>query len=195
MHEPRRDHWEAALQVVQYLKACPGQGILLRSDCDLNLTGWCDSDWASCPLTGRSLSGWLVFLGQSPIYWKTKKQDTVSRSSAEAEYISMAAVTCELKWLKGLLHSLGIHHPRAMNLFCDSQSALYLAQNPVFHERSKHIEVDCHFIRDAIQEGTICPSHVPTYGQLTYIFTKALGKHQFVFLLHKLGICDLHAPT
>ena len=81
------------------------------------MEGWCDSDWAACPLTRRSLTGWLVFLGQSPISWKTKKQQTVSRSSAEAEYRSMAAITCELKWLKALLLSLGVHHPKAIPLF------------------------------------------------------------------------------
>lgn len=84
LHTPRQDHMDAAVRVVRYLKGSPGQGILLRSDCDLQLSGWCDSDWASCPLTRRSISGWLVFLGRSPISWKTKKQVTVSRSSVEA---------------------------------------------------------------------------------------------------------------
>ncbi|RVW46987.1 Retrovirus-related Pol polyprotein from transposon TNT 1-94 [Vitis vinifera] len=195
MQDPRIEHWEAALRVVRYLKGTPGQGILLRADSDLSLQGWCDSDWAACPVTRRSLSGWLVFLGQSPISWKTKKQHTVSRSSAEAEYRAMAAVTCELKWLKGLLLSLGVHHPKAIKLFCDSQSALHMAKNPVFHERTKHIEVDCHFVRDAITDGLIAPSYVPTVTQLADIFTKALGKKQFDYLLAKLGIFEPHAPT
>ena len=181
--------------MTRYLKGCPGQGILLRLDCDLTLSGWCDSDWASCPLTRRSLLGWFVFLGHSPISWKTKRQVTVSRSSAEAEYKSMVVVTCELKWLKGFLISLGVHHPKAISLFCDSQSALYIAQNPVFHEHTKHIEIDCHFERDAIQDGTTSPYHVTSTTQLANIFTKALGQAQFSFLLRKLGICDLHAPT
>ncbi|RVW73210.1 Retrovirus-related Pol polyprotein from transposon RE2 [Vitis vinifera] len=195
MQEPRIEHWEAALRVVRYLKGTPGQGILLRADSDLSLQGWCDSDWAACPVTRRSLSGWLVFLGQSPISWKTKKQHIVSRSSAEAEYRAMAAVTCELKWLKGLLLSLGVHNPKAIKLFCDSQSALHMAKNPVFHERTKHIEVDCHFVRDAITDGLIAPSYVPTVTQLADIFTKALGKKQFDYLLAKLGIFEPHAPT
>ena len=117
MQHPRQHHWDAALRCVRYLKGCPGQGILLRADCNLQLTGWCDSDWASFPLTRRSLTGWLVFLGSSPISWKTKKQHTVSRSSAEAEYRSMAVITAELKWLKALLGSLGVLHPKAMNPF------------------------------------------------------------------------------
>ncbi|XP_048501248.1 uncharacterized mitochondrial protein AtMg00240-like [Beta vulgaris subsp. vulgaris] len=88
MQVPKVIHWEAALRVVRYLKKNPGQGILFRSDSDLRLEGWCDSDWASCPLTRRSVSGW------------PKKRPTVFRSSAEAEYRLMVAIVCELKWLK-----------------------------------------------------------------------------------------------
>ena len=195
LNEPKQEHWDGALRVVRYLKGTLGQGILLHSDSDLSLTGWCDSDWAACPLTRRSLTGWLVFLGQSSISWKTKKQHTVSRSSAEAEYWSMAAITCELKWLKGLLLSLGLHHLKAIPLFCDSQFALHIAQNPVFHERTKHIEVDCHFVRDAIRDGLIAPSYISTTDQLADVFTKALGTQRFDYLISKLGILDLHAPT
>ena len=107
----------------------------------------------------------------------------------------MTAITCELKWLKGLLLSLGVYHPKAIPLYCDSQSALNIANNPVFHERTKHIEVDCHFIRDAIKDGLIAPSYVPTTARLADVFTKALGKTQFDLHMSKLGICDSHAPT
>ena len=195
MQSPRVDHWEAALHVVRYLKGHPGQGILLRSDSDLCLHAWCDSDWASCPMTRRSLTGWFITLGQSPISWKTKKQHTVSRSSAEAEYRSMATTTSELKWLKSLLSSLGVKHSTPIKLHCDSQAALHIAANPVFHERTKHIEIDCHFVRDAILDGLIQPSYVPTRTQLAGISTKALGGSHHGFFLGKLGIHDLHAPT
>ncbi|WVY98728.1 hypothetical protein V8G54_030879 [Vigna mungo] len=97
MQQPREDHWHAALCVVRYLKGNPGQGIMLRSDSDLNLYEWCDSDWVGCPLTRKSVTGWFISLGRSPISWKTKKQHTVSRSFAEAEYRSMANTICELK--------------------------------------------------------------------------------------------------
>ena len=109
------------------------------------------------------------------IHW-TKKQHTMSRSSAEAEYRSMATTTCELKWLKGLLSTLGVMHSNPMHLYCDSQTALHIAANLVFHERTKHIEVDCHFVRDEIQNGAIHTKYVHTSMQLADIFTKALGK-------------------
>ncbi|XP_021867530.1 uncharacterized mitochondrial protein AtMg00810-like [Spinacia oleracea] len=87
MQAPKDEHWEAALRVVRYLIKCLGQGILLRSDSALQLEGWCDSDWASCPLTCRSLTGWFVMLGLSPVSWKTKKQLTVSRSSTKKNIV------------------------------------------------------------------------------------------------------------
>ncbi|KAH9668922.1 retrovirus-related pol polyprotein from transposon RE1 [Citrus sinensis] len=195
MQQPREQYWEAALRVVRYLKGNLGQGVFLSSDCDLQLYGWCDSDWASYPLSRRSLSGWFVMLGSSLISWKFKKQHTVAQSSTEAEYRAMATVTCELKLLKGLLMSVGVDHSRPMHLYCDSQAALHLAANPVFHEQTKHIEVDCHFVRDETQRRNIRPVYVSTNIQLADIFTKALGSKEFEFLLRKLGIRDLHAPT
>jgi len=107
----------------------------------------------------------------------------------------MAATICELKWIKGILSSLGILHSKPMSLHCDSQAALHIAKNPIFHERTKHIEVDCHFVGDEILKGNVQTTYAPTHTQLADIFTKALGKSQFEFLLNKLGIRNLHAPT
>ncbi|RVW46393.1 Retrovirus-related Pol polyprotein from transposon RE1 [Vitis vinifera] len=107
----------------------------------------------------------------------------------------MTTTTCELKWLKGLLRSLGVDHFGPMSLYCDNQAALHIATNPVYHERTKHIEVDCHFIRDKISSGNIMTKYVHTSVQLVDILTKALGMNQFDVLLCKLGILDIHAPT
>lgn len=195
MQQPRHGHWTAALRVLRYLKSAPGQGIFLPATSDLQLHAYCDSDWAGCPLTRRSLTGYFIFLGSSPISWKSKKQSTVSRSSAEAEYRAMATTASELLWLRILLRDLTVSLPSSARLYCDNRAALHIAANPVHHERTKHIEVDCHFIRDCVKNGSILPSHVPSHLQLADIFTKALGSRQFSFLVGKLGTRNLHAPT
>lgn len=195
MHSPREDHWDAALKVVRYLKGTLGQGIVLDATTPLHITGWCDSDYASCPLARRSLTGWMVQLGTSPISWKTKKQDTVSRSSAEAEYRAMAALTQELLWFRSILIEFGLPHKGPMTVLCDNKAAIHISSNPVFHERTKHIEVDLHFVRDEIVKGVIRPAHVSTTDQMADIFTKALGRKEFESFLFKLGVHNLHAPT
>lgn len=195
MQVPLEAHWEAALRTVRYLKGSPGQGVLLRADSDLRITAYCESDYNSCLLTRRSLSAYIVLLGSSPISWKTKKQEVVSMSSAEAEYRSMAFALKELKWLKQLLLSFGIPHNSPMQLFCDSQAAIYIAANPVFHERTKHVESDCHSVRDAVQDKLITTEHLSTTEQPADILTKALPAPTFAYLLSKLEIQDLSPPT
>nr|CAD1817205.1 unnamed protein product [Ananas comosus var. bracteatus] len=106
------------MRILCYLKSCPGQGIYLSASNDLQLWACCDADWASCPMTRRSLIGYFVMLGSLPISWKAKKQTKASRSSAEVEYRSMAITTCELIWFQNLLCSLGVDHPKPMRLFC-----------------------------------------------------------------------------
>jgi len=195
MQAPTEAHMEAARRVLRYLKGNPGQGLLLKADADLNVFAFCDSDWGACPLTRRSLTGYFVTIGGSPVSWKTKKQSTVSRSSAEAEYRAMATVTSELIWIKSFLGSLGIFLAKPMKLYCDNQAALHIAKNPVFHERTKHIEIDCHFVRERLLLKDLDTGYVASRNQVADIFTKPLGTQQFQFLRSKLGILNPHAPT
>ncbi|CAN1266801.1 Retrovirus-related Pol polyprotein from transposon RE1 [Linum perenne] len=187
-------HLQAAHKVIRYLKQSPGQGLFFSRNTDLRLSGYSDSDWASCPDTRRSTTGFCLFLGSSLLSWKTKKQGTVSRSSSEAEYRALAQLCCEVQWMVSLLIDLGVKHEVPVKLFCDNQSAIYIAQNPVFHERTKHIEIDCHVIRERLQNGLISLHHVPTEIQLADLFTKGLPAPRLRMLLAKLGVLDLFHP-
>lgn len=114
-----------------------------------------------------------MFLGGSPISWKTKKQHVVSQSSAEAEYRSMRNALDEVLWLRQLLEDLGCKQNQPIRLFCDSQAAIHISNNPVFHERTKHVERDCHAVRDAVQKGVLVMVNIRTLEQPADLLTKA----------------------
>ena len=133
-------------------------------------------------------------LGDSLISWRSKKQTVVARSSTEAEYRALAATTAELIWLRWLLQDLGIDCSAATQLHCDNQSAIQIAHNDVFHERTKHIEIDCHFIRQHVLQGTITLQSVSSQDQLADIFTKPLSLRPFRVLTSKLKMVSLKPP-
>lgn len=148
--------------------------IVLSCRIDLVLKGFTDADWASCIDTRKSTSGYCMFLGSSLISWKTKKQPTVSLSSAKSEYKAMAMGAREVDWLVKQLRELHTPQSQHVSLYCDSTAAIHIANNQVFHERTKHIEVDCHMIRDRVENSLLNLLHVRTNHQLPDVFTKAL---------------------
>lgn len=194
MHEPRKPHLQAAIHVIKYLAGTMDWGLYYPANSEIKLTAYCDSDWGSCAFSAKSLTGYCVFLGDSLVSWKTKKQKTTSKSSTEAEYRCMSHTTSEIVWLSGVLEDLGFNVPKPIDLFCDNKSAIHLAHNPVFHERTKHLNVDCHYVRDHLQDGTLNVLHVKSFLQLADLMTKSLSEQQHNHLSFKLGIVS-SAPT
>ncbi|XP_027357129.1 uncharacterized protein LOC113866473 [Abrus precatorius] len=142
MTTSRIHHFEPATWVVRYLKGCPDIDLFYSSETSSLITAFFDSDWASEINNKRSVTGFYVFFGFGLISWKTKKQSTVSRSSSEAEYRALASLTSELQWLKFLCDDFQVNVTTPFPVYCDSKSAIYIAKNPTFHERTKHIKID-----------------------------------------------------
>ncbi|XP_071728319.1 uncharacterized mitochondrial protein AtMg00810-like [Rutidosis leptorrhynchoides] len=147
---PKEPHWNAALHLLKYLKGSVNKGLFYPVQQHLKVTGFSDADWASFLVTHRSLTSYCIFLGHALVSRKIKKQTTVSRSSTESEYRSMAATTCELLWLTYLLQDFHIPVQFPVTLFCDNKAAQQIAANPCYHDHTKHLDIDCHFTRDKV---------------------------------------------
>uniref|UniRef100_A0A2N9IL56 Integrase catalytic domain-containing protein n=1 Tax=Fagus sylvatica TaxID=28930 RepID=A0A2N9IL56_FAGSY len=173
----------------------PGLGLFYSASHQSGLSCFTDADYAGSQTDRRSTTGLSTFYGNHLISWKSKKQAVVSRSSAEAEYRAMAQGTCEILWLRSILNELGFTEKDSSQLFCDNKSAIMLASDSVLHERSKHIEVDIHFIREKIRSGIIVPSFVPSSDQTADVLTKPVGPSLLQSSIVKLGLIDIFAPA
>ncbi|GJR31677.1 RNA-directed DNA polymerase [Tanacetum coccineum] len=190
---PKDVYLQAAIHLLKYLKGSISKGIFFTVQPYLKKTGFSDADYASCLMTRKSLTGYCIFLGHSLVSWKTKKQAIVSRSSTEAEYRNIATTTCELLWLSFLLKDLHIPVKLPITLFCDNKSAQQIVANPCFHDRTKHMDIDCHFTREKVEDGFLQTAFIPSHLQLADIMTKALNSVQHSFLAGKSGVST--APT
>ena len=174
MHDPRDSHFSLIKRVFRYLKGTLAHGLVLHRSSSHSLVAYSDADWAGCPDTRRSTFGFCVYLGDNLISWSSRRQTTVSRSSAEAEYRAAATCVAETCWVRQLLQEL--HNPihTATIVYCDNVSTVYMTANPVHHRRTKHIELDIHFVREKVALGAVRVLHVPSSLQFADIFTKGL---------------------
>jgi hypothetical protein len=195
MHDPRSGHLDSVNRILRYLKSCPGKGILFSNNGDLNIEGYTDADWAGCLDDRRSTSGYCVFVGKNLVGWRSKKQSVVARSTAEAEFRSMASGVCELIWLKLLLRELHLYNGAPLQLYCDNQAAIKIVNNPVYHDRTKHVEIDRHFIKEKLEAGTLQVNYVRSEKQLADVLTKGVCVLNFSEICNKMGLLDIFAPS
>jgi len=187
---PTTAHYTALLRILRYLRGTITRSLLYSSASSLELRAFSDADWAGDPTTRRSTSGFCIFLGDSLIHWKSKKQDVVALSSTEAEYRAMSYASRNIVHLRRLLWELGVSTSRSTPLHCDNKSAIQIAQNPVFQERTKHIEIDAHYVRQQYLRGVVSLPYVSSGEELADFFTKALPGPRFRYLACKLTLFD-----
>ncbi|XP_070007618.1 uncharacterized mitochondrial protein AtMg00810-like [Nicotiana sylvestris] len=163
MHAPKTFHMKVARRVVKYIKSTPGLGLFMPTGSCNKLIVYCDSDWGACVESRRSIIGYVVKFGDVVIFWKLKKQGTISRSSTEAEFRSMTTTVAEIMWLFGLFKELlGVDIALHVPLHYDSKAAIQIAAYLFFPKRTKHIDIDCHFVREKLVQGLIQTQHVGT---------------------------------
>jgi histone deacetylase 1/2 len=175
LHAPTTVHWEAVKRILKYVKQCTKLGLKIYKSPSTLVSAFSDADWAGNIDDRKSTGGFAVFLGTNLVSWSSRKQPTVSRSSTESEYKAIANATAEVMWVQILLKEIGVYSPRAAKLWCDNLGAKYLTSNPVFHARTKHIEVDYHFVRDRVNQRLLEVDFVSSKDQVADGFTKALS--------------------
>ena len=188
-------HFQAAKRALRYLQG--SQAVKLtykRNGKTIPIQAYCDADYAA-DSDRKSISGYVFIFAGSPISWQAKKQTTVAQSTVESEYAAMALATKEMIWLQHLLRDLGMSKYTPRTLFCDNQGAISLAKNPTHHAKTKHVDVQLHFIRDHVEKGTINVEYCPTEDMLADIMTKGLAKDRHVRLLGLMGLVANTTPS
>ena len=188
---PSNNHIILVKRILRYLKATIDYNIIYNKSSTRYISGYCDSDYAGDIATAKSTLGWIFLIAGSPISWKSKLQTIIAQSTTEAEYIAINSVSKEAVYIKNLMTELDVYNQAKFPIYTDNQGALALAQNPVFHERTKHIAVKYHYIRSLLEEGVIDLVYINTKDQKADGLTKALDKIKFRRFLTQIGLLDL----
>ncbi|GJU69774.1 zinc finger, CCHC-type containing protein [Tanacetum coccineum] len=191
MQDPKEHHLKAVKQVIRYIKGTKEHGIIYKKEGGCKITGYSDSSYGINTDQGKGTTGIVFYFGESPITWCTQKQPTVALSSCESEFMAATGAACQALWLKRLLSELTGWEEERITLKVDNISAIALVKNPVFHGRSKHIDIRYHFIRECVENGHINVEHVSGELQRADILTKALPRLKFVTMRQMLGVQDL----
>jgi len=190
---PSDVHWAAIKRILRYVRGSAQLRLCLGAPCATDsmsnlVVGYCDADWAADKVEYKSTSGYVFYLGSGPISWRSKRQTSVALSTAEAEYMSASVACQEALWIKELLKQIGIDVSKPITMFSDNQSAIAMGENPGQHNRTKHILIRYHFIRDQIEKGSVNLSYCPTQDNVADVFTKGLAKVKHNTFVNKLGL-------
>jgi histone deacetylase 1/2 len=193
LHAPTTAHWTAAKRILRYVQGTLKVGLTFQKSSSSLLSAFSDADWAGCLDDRRSIGGFAIFLGPNLVSWSVRKQATVSRSSIEAEYKSLANATAKLIWVEAVLGELGVSLKVKPCLWGDNLGATYLSANPIFHARTKHIEIGYHFVREKVANKLLDIRFISSKDQIADGFTKALPVkelHNFRCNLNLSQGCD-----
>ncbi|KAK4340799.1 hypothetical protein RND71_039300 [Anisodus tanguticus] len=187
---PKISHLNAVKRIIRYVAGTCELGIWYSKDTNPNLIGYSDSDWVGDVDDRKSMSGGYFYLGNNLVSWYTRKQNCVSLSTAESEYVAAGSCCSQLIWLRHMLDDYDFSS-NILVLYCDNLSAINISKNLVQHSRTKHIDIRHHFLRDLVEKQLAQIEHVDTLHQLADIFTKALDHERFSSLKKSLGLCNL----
>jgi hypothetical protein len=192
MNNPKPTHMRAAFKVMRYLSGCVNYGLRYNNDervykwNEVTITGYCDADWGGDKSDRKSTTGYCVFVNENLISWCTRKQQTVALSSAEAELMAMVEVVKEVKWMSMLLEEIGYRVTKPIQILSDNQAAIKIAHNDIEHDRTKHIDIKYHFVRNEVNRGQVTVKWIRTQQQIADIFTKTLTHAPFITHRDKL---------
>ncbi|GJT44417.1 retrovirus-related pol polyprotein from transposon TNT 1-94 [Tanacetum coccineum] len=184
---PTEKHLKEVKRIFRYLRGTINMGLWYPKDSGFELTAFLDADHAGCLDTRKSTSGGIQFLGDKLVSWMSKKQDCITMSSAEAEYVALSASCAQVMWIRTQLKDYGFNYNK-ISLYCDSQSAIAISCNLVQHSCTKHIHTRYHFIKEQVENGIIELYFVRTEYQLADMFTKALPEDRFRYLVRQIGM-------
>ena len=193
MSKPSKEHWQGVKRILRYIKGTINYGLIFKAEDNKGiLAGYSDADWAGDIDTRRSTSWYVFQICGSTVSWCSKRQSSVSRSSTEAEYIALSMASQEAVWLSRLLKNVGVKQEEPILIYEDNQGAIELSRKPKFHNRTKHIDIAHHFIREKVKDKVIYVKYCETEQMLADIMTKPLSKVLFEKFKDKLGVKEVH---
>ena len=192
MSNPNEEHFKALNRIWQYVRTTQNKGLLYKSSNKPKLIGYVDSDWGGDYTTKKSTTGYIFLFGSAPISWSSRLQKSVALSSCEAEYMALKEATKELIWLKAIFNQIKLLNSYSADiLHCDNISAIDLSKNPEYHARTKHIDIQYHFIRDYIDKKVFNLLYINTKDQLADALTKTLDINSFRSFTYKINLVEL----